>query len=39
MGFGGNGITYSQIASEILRGELTGQRDRDAKLLSGPLSQ
>lgn len=39
MGFGGNGITYSQIASEILRGELTGQRDCDAKLFSDLQSQ
>jgi glycine/D-amino acid oxidase-like deaminating enzyme len=32
MGFGGNGITYSQIASEIVRSELAGEADPDAQL-------
>jgi len=37
MGFGGNGITYSQIASEILRAELNGQSDSDARLFGAAL--
>ena len=32
LGYGGNGITYSRIAAEILRTALTGQRDPDADL-------
>jgi glycine/D-amino acid oxidase-like deaminating enzyme len=36
MGYGGNGITFSQIASEIVATELTGGRDRDADLFALP---
>jgi glycine/D-amino acid oxidase-like deaminating enzyme len=36
MGYGGNGITFSQIASEIVTTELTGGRDRDADLFAFP---
>ena len=32
LGYGGNGITYSRIAAEILRAALTGERDPDADL-------
>jgi len=32
MGYGGNGTTYSRIAAEIIRAELTGHRDPDADL-------
>jgi glycine/D-amino acid oxidase-like deaminating enzyme len=34
MGYGGNGTTYSRIAAEIIRSELTGARDPDADLFS-----
>ncbi|MGE3306248.1 MAG: NAD(P)/FAD-dependent oxidoreductase [Rhizobiaceae bacterium] len=34
MGYGGNGITYSQIASEILRAAISGGRDSDAGLFA-----
>jgi len=33
MGYGGNGITFSQIASEI-RSALAGRPDRDADLFA-----
>jgi glycine/D-amino acid oxidase-like deaminating enzyme len=36
MGFGGNGITFSKIAAEIIGCEIDGQRDRDADLFSFP---
>lgn len=36
MGFGGNGITFSKIAAEIIRGEINGSKDRDAELFSFP---
>ena len=36
MGYGGNGITFSQIASEIVATELGGGRDRDADLFAFP---
>jgi glycine/D-amino acid oxidase-like deaminating enzyme len=36
MGYGGNGITFSQIASEIVATELAGGRDRDADLFAFP---
>jgi glycine/D-amino acid oxidase-like deaminating enzyme len=36
MGYGGNGITYSQIASEIVSTSLAGGRDCDADLFSLP---
>jgi glycine/D-amino acid oxidase-like deaminating enzyme len=32
LGYGGNGITYSRIAAEIIRAALTGGRDADADL-------
>jgi glycine/D-amino acid oxidase-like deaminating enzyme len=32
MGYGGNGITFSQIAASILAGEICGHRDPDAEL-------
>jgi glycine/D-amino acid oxidase-like deaminating enzyme len=32
LGYGGNGITYSRIAAEIIRSGLTGGRDADADL-------
>ena len=32
LGYGGNGITYSRIAAEIIRTALTGGRDPDADL-------
>ena len=32
LGYGGNGITYSRIAAELLRAALTGGRDPDADL-------
>ncbi len=32
MGYGGNGITYSRIAAELVRTELAGGRDADADL-------
>jgi glycine/D-amino acid oxidase-like deaminating enzyme len=34
MGYGGNGITFSQIASEIVRSTLAGRPDRDADLFA-----
>lgn len=34
LGYGGNGITYSRIAADILRTALTGDRDPDADLYS-----
>jgi glycine/D-amino acid oxidase-like deaminating enzyme len=32
LGYGGNGITYAQIASDVIVGALTGQPDADADL-------
>jgi len=32
LGYGGNGITYSRIAAEVLRAALTGEDDPDADL-------
>ena len=32
MGYGGNGITYSQIASEVVASALGGRSDSDADL-------
>jgi glycine/D-amino acid oxidase-like deaminating enzyme len=32
LGYGGNGITYSRIAAEIIRSAFTGERDADADL-------
>jgi glycine/D-amino acid oxidase-like deaminating enzyme len=32
MGYGGNGTTYSRIAAEIIRAELTGNNDPDTDL-------
>jgi glycine/D-amino acid oxidase-like deaminating enzyme len=34
LGFGGNGITFSLIAAEIITGMLTGQKTPDAALFS-----
>jgi glycine/D-amino acid oxidase-like deaminating enzyme len=34
LGFGGNGITFSQIAAEIIRDEATGIKNKDAKIFS-----
>jgi glycine/D-amino acid oxidase-like deaminating enzyme len=36
LGYGGNGITYSRIAAEVLRSALTGERDPDADLYAFP---
>jgi len=36
MGYGGNGITFSRIAAEIVLAELTGGRDTDAGLFAFP---
>ena len=35
MGYGGNGITFSRIAAEIIATELGGGDDRDAPLFAG----
>ena len=37
MGFGGNGITFSQIAAEIVSADIAGHGDADADLFA--LSQ
>ncbi|OCW55639.1 NAD(P)/FAD-dependent oxidoreductase [Hoeflea olei] len=37
MGFGGNGITFSQIASEIVRAEIEGGSDPDSGLFRFPV--
>lgn len=34
MGYGGNGITFSRIAAEIVRADLTGATDSDAALFA-----
>lgn len=34
LGYGGNGITFSRIAAEIVRADLTGSTDTDAELFS-----
>ncbi len=34
MGYGGNGITFSRIAAEMVRAELTGTTDADAALFA-----
>ena len=34
MGYGGNGITYSQLASEIVSTALAGGEDRDTDLFA-----
>ncbi|HEY6632759.1 MAG TPA: FAD-dependent oxidoreductase [Rhizobiaceae bacterium] len=34
MGYGGNGITYSQVASEIVAGAIGGREDSDAGLFA-----
>ena len=34
MGYGGNGITFSQIASEIVASALAGLDDTDARLFA-----
>jgi glycine/D-amino acid oxidase-like deaminating enzyme len=37
MGFGGNGITFSQIASEIITADIEGRADPDAGLFSAEI--
>ena len=34
MGFGGNGITFSQIAAEIVSADIAGHSDADADLFA-----
>lgn len=34
LGFGGNGITFSQIAAEIIRDDTKGKKNADAKIFS-----
>jgi len=34
MGYGGNGITFSMMAAQMLRGMITGEGDPDADLVS-----
>lgn len=34
MGYGGNGITFSMMAAQMLRGMVTGKGDRDSDLVS-----
>ena len=34
LGYGGNGITFSRIAAEIIRASLTGKQDPDAELFA-----
>ena len=34
MGYGGNGITFSMLAAQLLRGLITGEGDADVKLFS-----
>ena len=34
MGYGGNGITYSQVASEIVASAIEGREDSDARLFA-----
>jgi glycine/D-amino acid oxidase-like deaminating enzyme len=34
MGYGGNGITFSQIASEIVSASIAGKEDADASLFA-----
>lgn len=36
MGYGGNGITYSRIAAEIVSAGISGHRDADADLFDFP---
>lgn len=35
MGYGGNGITFSMLAAQLLRGLITGDGDRDLFSFSG----
>ena len=34
LAFGGNGITFSRIAAEVIRATLTGQTDPEADLFA-----
>jgi glycine/D-amino acid oxidase-like deaminating enzyme len=34
LGYGGNGITFSAIAAQIIQRELAGHKDPDAKLFA-----
>jgi glycine/D-amino acid oxidase-like deaminating enzyme len=36
LAFGGNGITYSRIAAEVIAAQLTGRHDVDADLFAFP---
>jgi glycine/D-amino acid oxidase-like deaminating enzyme len=36
MAFGGNGITYSRIAAEVIVSQITGRHDEDAELFAFP---
>jgi glycine/D-amino acid oxidase-like deaminating enzyme len=36
LGYGGNGITYSRIAADVICGALTGRPDVDADLYDFP---
>lgn len=36
LGYGGNGITFSQIASEVVSSSIGGRTDRDAELFAFP---
>jgi glycine/D-amino acid oxidase-like deaminating enzyme len=36
LAFGGNGITYSRIAAEVITVQLTGKPDMDADLFAFP---
>jgi len=38
MGYGGNGITFSQIASELVLSAVSGLDDTDAELFAFPRS-
>ena len=39
LAFGGNGITYSRIAAEVIAAELTGRPDLDADLFAFPSAR
>jgi glycine/D-amino acid oxidase-like deaminating enzyme len=36
LGYGGNGITYAQIAADVIAGALAGRPDIDADLYDFP---
>jgi len=37
LGYGGNGITYAQIAADVMVGAITARRDVDADLCDFPV--